>query len=119
MPLTTDNQWARTFIGGSRNYMEKQSNQHLRESILKLVISGLTSLILTVLSTVNLQFQGQFVPISLRPVVGIVALTSWLHPAYHIVNFPHLVGVSISRGQLTRYDSVSSIVLELKVLGFV
>ena len=35
--------------------------------ILKLVISGLTSINLIVLSTVNFQFQGRFVPISLGP----------------------------------------------------
>ena len=40
--------------------------------ILKLVIGGLTSIILIVLGTVNLQSQGPFVPISLRPVLGIV-----------------------------------------------
>ena len=41
--------------------------------ILKLVISGLTSIILIVFSTVSLQFQGRFVPVSLRPVLRIVA----------------------------------------------
>ena len=41
--------------------------------IFKLVISGLTSVILIVLGTVNLQFQSLFVPISLWPVLGIVA----------------------------------------------
>ena len=41
--------------------------------IFKLVISGLTSVILIVLGTVNLQFQGPFVLISLRPVLRIVA----------------------------------------------
>ena len=41
--------------------------------VFKLVISGLTSVILIVLGTVNLQFQGPFVPISLWPVLGIVA----------------------------------------------
>ena len=50
--------------------------------IFKLVISSLTSIILVVLSTVNLQFQGPFVPISLQPVLGIVAAqilgTIWL-----------------------------------------
>ena len=40
--------------------------------ILKLV-SGLINIILIVLGTVSLQFQGRFVPISLRPVLGIVA----------------------------------------------
>ena len=41
--------------------------------ILKLVIGNLISVILIVLSTVNLQFQGQFVPISLRPLLRAVA----------------------------------------------
>ena len=37
--------------------------------IWKLVIGGLTSIILNVLSTVSLQFQDLFVPIFLRPVL--------------------------------------------------
>ena len=41
--------------------------------IFKLIISGLTSVILIVLGTVNLQFRGQFVPISLRSVLRIMA----------------------------------------------
>ena len=41
--------------------------------ILKLVLSGLTSIILVVLGTVNLQFQGLFVSVSLRPILKIVA----------------------------------------------
>ena len=41
--------------------------------ILKSVISGLTSIAVIVLGTVNLPFQGWFVPISLRPVLRIVA----------------------------------------------
>ena len=35
--------------------------------------AGLTSTILVVLRTVHLQFQGQFVPMSLRPILRIVA----------------------------------------------
>ena len=42
--------------------------------ILKLVIGGLTSVILTLLRTVSLQFQGQCVPLSLRSVLGIIAV---------------------------------------------
>ena len=46
-----------------------------------LVIGGLTSVILVVLGTVNLQFQGQFASISLKPVLEIVAayvmITVW------------------------------------------
>jgi len=49
--------------------------------ILTSVISGLTSVILGVLGTVNHQFQALFVPISLRPVLGMVAAyvmaTAW------------------------------------------
>ena len=41
--------------------------------IFKLVISGLTSIILIVLGTVNLQFQSPFVPVSLQSVLGTVA----------------------------------------------
>ena len=41
--------------------------------ILKLVIGGLTSVILIVLSKINLQFQGCVFPISLRPVLRNVA----------------------------------------------
>ena len=47
--------------------------------ILKLIIGGLTIVMLIVCftinckSTVNLQFHGQFVPVSLRPVLRIVA----------------------------------------------
>ena len=41
--------------------------------IFKLVVSGLTSIILVVLGTVNIQFQGPFVPISLQPVLRRVA----------------------------------------------
>ena len=38
-----------------------------------IVIFKLISIILIVLDTVNLQFQWPFVPISLRPLLGIVA----------------------------------------------
>ena len=41
--------------------------------IFNLVPSGLTSIILIVLGTVNLQFQGSFVSISLRSILRIVA----------------------------------------------
>ena len=57
--------------------------------ILKLVIGGQSSAILIDLGAINLQFHGWFVPISLRPVLGIVAVyitnavwssCSWLIP---------------------------------------
>ena len=70
-PLT-DNQWARASIGRERG-LHTETAQAALTITLKLIIGGLTSVILIVLSTVNLQFQGRFVPLSLRPVLGIVA----------------------------------------------
>ena len=59
-----------------------QKQQSALTVILKLVISGLISVILIVLSMVDLQFQGWFVPISLRPTFTILAAyvmaTVWL-----------------------------------------
>ena len=61
-------------------YMLKQSALTV---ILKLVIDGLISIILIVVSTINLQFQGWFVSISVRPVLSIqsayvMELPRWL-----------------------------------------
>ena len=58
---------------------------------------ALISIILIVLSTVDLQFQGWFVPISLRPILGIVP---WLVSGHHVANVSYLVGVSVPVGQL-------------------
>jgi len=54
--------------------------------------------VLIVLSTVNLQLQGWFVPISLRPVLGTVLATdsewlkmeqlmSWMQSCHHAISF--------------------------------
>ena len=61
--------------GGKSFYrwLHAETAQSALTVILKLVISGLTSVILIVLSTINLQFRGRFVPISLRLILGIVA----------------------------------------------
>ena len=58
------------------------SNSHLQ-----LVISGLTSIILVVLRTVNLQFCCVLVPISLRSVLKLWQLKSWVQSGHHVVNF--------------------------------
>ena len=71
-PPPPDNRGARAFIGGGKG-LHVETVQSALTAILKSVIGGLTSILLIVLSTVNLQFKGQFVPISLRPVLGIVA----------------------------------------------
>ena len=71
--------------------------------ILKLAIGGLTSVILIVLGTINLQFQGWFVPISRDQFSELWQLMSRLQSRHYIVFY--LVGVSIPIRQLTGYGS--------------
>ena len=70
-PHPPDTQWARASVGRGRGLRADRAQSALTV-ILKLVIGGLTSIILNVLGTVNLQFQGPFVSISLWSVLGIV-----------------------------------------------
>ena len=62
---------------GDKNSYRRREGAPCRKSaltvILKWFICGLSSVILVVLSTVTLQSHGQFVPSSLRPILGIVA----------------------------------------------
>ena len=69
---STDSQWARASIGWGRG-LHAETASGLLTVILKLVIGGLTSVILVVLSTVNIQIHGGFISISFRPILGIVA----------------------------------------------
>ena len=73
--------------------------------ILKLVSSDLTSVILIVLSTVGLQFQGSVCSQFLEASSWNSGLMSWLQSDHHVVNFFHLMGVSVSVRQLTGYGS--------------
>ena len=59
LPPRPNSHGARAFIGEGRGLHAERA-----QSALKLVIGGLISVILIVLSTVNLQFQGRFVSIS-------------------------------------------------------
>ena len=70
-PHTHSNRGARAFIDRRRG-LHAETAQSALTVIFRLVIGGLTSVILIVLGTVNLQFQGPFVPISLWPVLRIV-----------------------------------------------
>ena len=65
--------WARTFIDRSGRWLHAETTLSSLTVIFRLVLSGLAGIIMFVLDTVNLQFQGPFFPISLRPVLGIVA----------------------------------------------
>ena len=66
-------------ISGARAFIDRGRGVHAETAqtaltvILKLVVSGLTGVILIVFSTVKLQFPSRFVSISLRPVLRIVA----------------------------------------------
>ena len=60
------------FIDRSRR-IQAETPQSSLTVIFKLVIGGLTSVILIVLGTVSLYFQGPFVHISLKPILGIMA----------------------------------------------
>ena len=57
---TIDNQWARAYIDEGRGLHAEISQSALTVPF-KLVIRGMTSVILLFLDTINLQFQGQFV----------------------------------------------------------
>ena len=59
-----DSQWVRAFTDRGRG-LHAGTVQSALTIILKLAIGGLISVTLIVLGTVNLQFQGPFVPISL------------------------------------------------------
>ena len=82
-----DNEWTRTFIDRGRGLRVETAESTLT-IILRLVISGLTSFILIVLSIVTLQFQGLFVPISQGPFSDLWQLISWLQSGHHVVLLP-------------------------------
>ena len=67
-----DKQRVRAFIERERGLHAEIAWSSLTV-IFRLVIGGLTSIILVVLGTVNLQFLGRFVSIPLRPILGIMA----------------------------------------------
>ena len=71
------------------------------DSHVEIVLSGLTCVILIILCTVNLQFQG-WVWFS-----ELWQLMSQLQPGHHVVHVFHLVRVSVSinKRQLTGYGS--------------
>ena len=71
-PTIPKEQGIRAFIDRERELCAKTAQSALTV-IFTLILGGLVSLILVVVGTVNLQFQGPFVPISLWPVLRIVA----------------------------------------------
>ena len=67
-----NNQRARAFIGWEGE-LHVDTTQSALTVILKLVFSGLTSVLLIVLMTMKLQFQGHFAPMFFWPILEIVA----------------------------------------------
>ena len=74
--------------------MQKEHSQ-LRQSSSNWSLSGLQRHP-DCFCTVNLQFQGQFVSTSLRQILELWQLILWVQSGHHIVNFFHLVGISVS-----------------------
>ena len=70
--LPLNNQEARAFVDRGRGPHAEAAQSSLIV-ILKLVIGGLTSIILITSGTVNVQFQGPFISISLSPILRTVA----------------------------------------------
>ena len=81
-----------------------------------MVVGGLTSVILIVLGTVNLQVGGLFVPVSLRSLLGIVAdyvlgtvwssysyFSTWFFGIYKTTHriFPSILSVDLEKEQKT------------------
>ena len=85
-------------------YRQKQRGQ-LWQSPWIVSFGGLTSIILIVLSTVNIQFQGPFVAISLRPVLRIMAAYVMVIVWSSCSQLHYLVGLSVYTRQLTGYGS--------------
>ena len=77
-----ENQWARAFIDRERG-LHAETAQSVLTVVLRLVIDGLTSIILIALGTVNLKFQHRFVSIFWRPILGMMAVYVRLQSSHH------------------------------------
>ena len=103
-PHSPNNQWTRAFID-----WEKQATCRNSTVSLKLVIVGLTSVILIVLSIACL---ARLFPFPWGQFSELWQLMSWLRSGHNVVNFSHVVRVSVSIRQLTGYGSEYYIVLK-------
>ena len=94
----TANRWTWASVDRGRGHVWKRHSQ-LWQPSWNWSCSGLTSVVVIILSTVNLQFQGWLVPISLRPVLGFWQLMSRPQSGRHVVK-DHLLGLSVPIRQL-------------------
>ena len=98
------NQWARAFMGWGRG-LHAETVQAALTVILKLVIGGLTGITLIVLVQLVFSSRVSLFPFLWGQFSELWQLMSWLPPGHHVVNFFHLVGLSVSIRQLTGYGS--------------
>lgn len=103
LPHPANNQWAKVFIGGGRGLRAETAPSALIV-ILKLTMRWSDQHHL-VSRTVCLLFQGRFVPISLRPLLRIVAAYVLATVWSLLLNFVHLMGVSGPARQLPGHGS--------------
>ena len=73
--------------------------------ILKLIISGLTRIIVIVLGAVSFQFHGRLFTFLWGWFLEVQQPTSQPQSGHQVVSFSHLVGISESIKKLTRYGS--------------
>ena len=114
-----DGQWTRAVIGWGRE-LHGETAQSALTVIFKLVIGGLTSRILIILSTVSLfSFSVGLIPFPWGQFSELWQLMSWLQPGHHVVNLSTWCrGFSIYKTAHRTWLRISSITLEkeLKVL---
>ena len=89
-----DNQWGKSFYRQKDRATCRNSIVN-SDSHLQIGQWWLTRVILVVSGTVNLQFQGPFVPISLRPVLRIIAAYVMVQSGHHVVNDSHPKKVNV------------------------
>ena len=82
----TDKQGIRAFIDRVGIGVTCRNSTVISDCHLQLVISGLTSIMLLVLGTVNLQFGCAFVPISFQSVLRTVAAQVQVQSGHHVGN---------------------------------
>ena len=116
----SDKQRVRAFVdrAGGRGLHAERAQSSLTV-IFKLVISGLTGIILVVLGTVNLQLGVHFFPFLCSQFLKLWQLMSWTQSGHHVVNFSTW-GFGIYKTAHIIWLRILSIALEteLKVLDY-
>ena len=103
---STDNQWARAFIDIYRGRGLHAETAHSSVTVvLKLVIDGLTAVILIASSTDICSSMISLFSFSWGQFLELWQLMSWLQSSHNVGNLFHPVSISVSVRQLTGYGS--------------